>query len=199
MSQKVLFVSVNKSYRHWMSVAEMEPCVERAWAVTAAKAASADRVCAVVEGGTYAAWRLRGAFPTDETFQVADGSTRPRIALALGEPLPVLPAYQVNPSLRRGVAVVDLDVAPLPEVIKPGAEDTGLGDGNPLTRGVPGSGVAAGDLFSVRARSAHHGSIVHVLSCYDSVAGNVLMTAQQVRELGEREPVKTCGRCRPTI
>jgi hypothetical protein len=40
-----------------------------------------------------AAWRLRGAYPTDETYLVSGGATRPRIALSLGEPLPVLSEY----------------------------------------------------------------------------------------------------------
>jgi len=196
MSQQVLFVSVNKSYRSGMSVAEMEPCVERAWAMTVAKAAACDRVCAVFEGSAYAAWRLRGAFPTSETFQVADGSTRPRIGLALGEPLPVLPAYQVDPSLRRGVAIIDLDVAPLPKVIKPGAESADTGDNDPADNGAKD---AASNLLSVRTRNAHNGYVVHRLSCNDAMPGNAQMTHQQVRELDKRGPVKLCGNCRPVI
>lgn len=196
MSQKVLFVSVNKSYRAGMSVADMEPCAERAWAMTVAKAAACDRVCAVFEGSAYAVWRLRGAFPTEETFQVADGSSRPRIGLALGEPLPVLPAYQVDPSLRRGVAIRDLDVAPLPKVIKPGAESAETGDNDAADSG---SENAADDLFSVRTRSAHNGFVVHRLSCFDVMLGNVEMTPAQVGQLNERGPVKLCGNCHPVI
>ncbi len=119
MSQNVLFVSVNKSYRSWMSLADLEVCVERAWAVSVAKALGCDRVVAVREGASLACWRLRGAFATDETYLMNDGSTRPRIGLSLGDPMPVLPAYQVNPSLRRGVAVVECDVEPLPTLAKP--------------------------------------------------------------------------------
>lgn len=119
MSQNVLFVSVNRSYRSWMTIADLETCVERAWAISAAKADSCDRVVAVIEGFVIACWRLRGAFPTDETYSMADGSTRPRIGLSLGDPMPVLPDYQLDPSLRRGVAVVKCEVEPLPPVTKP--------------------------------------------------------------------------------
>jgi hypothetical protein len=37
------------------------------------------------------------------------------MALSLGEPLPVLSEYQMNPSLRRGLAVVEVNVDPLPK------------------------------------------------------------------------------------
>ncbi len=59
--------------------------------------------------------RLRGAFPTDETYAMADGSTRYRTGLALGDPLPVLTEYWSSvPQLRRGVAVAQMNLTPLP-------------------------------------------------------------------------------------
>lgn len=112
MAASVLYVSVAQSFRPWMTLAQLEPWVERAWAITVGKASACDRVIAVSSGRPVAVWRLRGAFPSpDETYAVADGSTRPRTCLALGEPLPLLPEYvdQAVPALRRGVAVQSWD------------------------------------------------------------------------------------------
>jgi hypothetical protein len=83
--------------------------------LTVAKAVSCDRVVAVFRGEPVGAWRLRGAFPTDETYVVSQGGTRPRIGLALGDPLPILSAYRDVPALRRGVCVAKRDVQPLPQ------------------------------------------------------------------------------------
>jgi hypothetical protein len=107
-----LFVSLNQSYDPAASIPEIEPSVERAWPLTVAKASSCDRVVAVFEGLPIAAWRLRGAFATDETY-IVSGSPRPRVGLSLGDPLPILRSYLEVPPLRRGVAVVPLDVEPL--------------------------------------------------------------------------------------
>lgn len=107
MAATVLFVSIKKSFRPWMTLAQLEPWVERAWAISVAKASSCDRVIAVLDGRPLAAWRLRGAFPSpDDTYAMNDGSTRPRACLALGDPLPLLPEYLERdiPALRRGVA-----------------------------------------------------------------------------------------------
>lgn len=108
MTASVLYVSVAQSFRPWMTLAQLEPFVERAWAITVGKVSTCDRAIAAVNGRPVAAWRLRGAFPSpDETYTVADGSTRPRTCLALGEPLPLLPESvdRAVPALRRGVAV----------------------------------------------------------------------------------------------
>jgi len=111
----ILFVSVNQSFRDTFDLRELEVWVERAWAITASKAGACERVVAVKDGEPVAAWRLRATFPTDETYAMSDGSTRPRTGLALGEPLPVLPAYRdAVPPLRRGVAVTEVDTTPLP-------------------------------------------------------------------------------------
>lgn len=111
---KILFVSVNKSFDDdTMSVRDLEPWVERAWAVSVAKASEADRVVAVVEDEPIAAWRVRDAFPTDETYRLSNGDTRPRVGLSLGDPLPVISPYREVPALRRGVATKDLDCSPL--------------------------------------------------------------------------------------
>ena len=103
MSARVLYVSVNQTFRRWFTMSELEPWVARAWALTVAKAMSCDRVVAVLDGQPIGAWRLRGAFPTDEAWSTT-GGPRPRIGLSLGELLPVLPEYAPVPALRRGSA-----------------------------------------------------------------------------------------------
>lgn len=116
MTARVLFVSVNRSFDFAdpsFSLAQLEPWVERAWCIGVAKAAACDRVVAVRAGTPLAAWRIRGAFPTDQTYEVA-GTTRPRAGLSLGDPLPLLPAYGTVPALRHGVAVAELPIEPLP-------------------------------------------------------------------------------------
>jgi hypothetical protein len=111
----VLFVSVNQSFRDTYDLKQLEVWVERAWAITVSKVSDCERVVAVKDGEPVAAWRLRGAFATDETYAMSDGSTRYRTGLGLGEPLPILPAYRAAvPPLRRGVAVANLDITPLP-------------------------------------------------------------------------------------
>ena len=143
-----------------MSLADLEPCAERAWASTVAKAAGGDRVARHF-GTTIAAWRLRGAYPTDETYLVSGSATRPRIALSLGEPLPVLAEYQVNPSLRHGLAVVEVNVDPLPKIIKPGADSDDLGDGG------DGVEVAAGGRPRLKVRYRGRGGCrLHWSTCW---------------------------------
>lgn len=114
--QKVLFVSVNQSFDPAMSNADLEPWVERAWAISVRKAESVDRVVAVMAGEPLCAWRVLGAFATAETYLVSPGDTRQRVGLSLGETLPVLRAYRDVPALRHGVAVREIDCPPLPEV-----------------------------------------------------------------------------------
>lgn len=112
MASSILFVSVRSSFRPWMTLPQLEPWVERAWAISAAKASTCDRVIAVLEGQLLAAWRLRGAFPSpDETYPVTGGGTSPRTCLALGDPLPLLREYMDRqlPALRRGVATAEWD------------------------------------------------------------------------------------------
>ncbi len=113
MSPSVLFVSVKATFKPSYSIAELEACVERAWAISVAKAAACDRVVAVFEGEPVAAWRLRGAFATDETYNLSNGDTRPRVALSLGDPLPILSAYRPVPILRRGAWAEERPVEPL--------------------------------------------------------------------------------------
>lgn len=111
----VLFVSVNQSFHPDFTLSELESCVERTWPLTVAKAARCDRVVAIVAGHPVGAWRIRGAFATDETYRVNTGKDAPRVGLSLGYPLLVLPEYVDPASLRRGVAVVKCDVDPLPK------------------------------------------------------------------------------------
>ncbi|MFE9328967.1 hypothetical protein ACIHDR_49600 [Nocardia sp. NPDC052278] len=114
MSQNVLFVSVNQSFKPTFSLADLERWVFKAWAISAAKAATCDRVVAVYFNKPTAAWRLRGAYSAaGYHYTVAGGQTRPRTALALGEPLPLQAAYDNVPSLRHGCAVAALDVESL--------------------------------------------------------------------------------------
>jgi hypothetical protein len=64
---------------------------------------------AVYAQAPVAAWRIRDAFPTDESY-TTPGGPRPRVGLSLGDPLPLLSAYGAVPALRHGSATVTLDV-----------------------------------------------------------------------------------------
>ena len=113
----LLFVSVKKSFDPTFTLAQLAPYVERAWAqLTPTEAQQCDRVITVFEGFAMAAWRLRGAYYLDDYFW--DNGKKHRVALSLGDPLPVLPQYQEiasTLSLRRGVKPVQReDIAPLP-------------------------------------------------------------------------------------
>lgn len=113
MSASVMFVSVNKTFDPTFTLSQLEPWVERAWAMTVAKASGCDRVVAVYAGTPVACWRIRSTFATEETYETTGGE-RPRVGLSLGEPLPVLPAYLAVPALRRGSATVTIEeLAPL--------------------------------------------------------------------------------------
>lgn len=107
-----LYVSLNQTFRATMDLAAVEVAAERAWALTVGKASACDRVIAVVDQKPVAAWRLRGAYPTNEAWSTVGGE-RPRIALSLGPALPVLPEYSNVPVLRRGCATQQVDVEPL--------------------------------------------------------------------------------------
>jgi len=115
MAVRVLYVSVAQSFDPGFSLAELEPWVERAWAISVAKASACDRVVAVHENAPVGAWRIRGAYPTSETYRLSNGDERPRAGLSLGDPLPILPAYCDVPVLRRGAADVERPVPELPE------------------------------------------------------------------------------------
>lgn len=111
-----MFVSVRQTFEPSMRLHDLEPWVARAWALSVAKAQTAERIVALVEGYAYGAWEVRGAYATDETYKVSSGDERPRVALALGAPLPVLPEYHRSDLvMRRGVALLDLDLTELPE------------------------------------------------------------------------------------
>lgn len=112
MSIPVMFVSVNQTFNPSLTLAELEPWVERAWAMTVAKASDCDRVVAIYNQKPVGCWRIRGVFTTDLTYETT-GGPRPRIGLSLGDPLPILPEYVPVPALRRGSATKSLDVQPL--------------------------------------------------------------------------------------
>jgi hypothetical protein len=101
----LLFVSVNQSFREDMDLAQLEACAAGNWDITVSQASTCDRVVAVFNNGDgpepVGAWRLRGAYASDE----APMPGHHRTALSLGEPLPVLAAYRTPPSLRRGVGI----------------------------------------------------------------------------------------------
>lgn len=106
----LLFVSINRTFDHAYTLPQLAPWVARAWKTTPAKAEQCDRVIAVFHGEPVAAWRLRGAFYAEETW----GDGHRRVALSLGDPLPILPAYRNVPMLRAGVALATReDVTPL--------------------------------------------------------------------------------------
>ena len=113
MSAFVLFVSLNQSFDPSASLPQLEPWVERGWALTVTKVKMCDRVVAVFQGAPVAAWRVRGAFPTDLVYRSSDGTLRARAGLSVGDPLPILQAYNAVPALRRGAAVVELDIEAL--------------------------------------------------------------------------------------
>lgn len=109
--ERVLFVSVSHTFRHDDTLNDLAPWVARAWAqLTPAKAETCGRVVAVFQGEPVGAWRLRGAYYAAETWG-NDGKRR--VALSLGDPLPVLREYHNPPELRRGWADEARDVPPL--------------------------------------------------------------------------------------
>lgn len=111
----VVFVSVEQTFDESMTIPELEERASWAWGTTVQAVKDADRVVAVKSQRPVAAWVLRGAYPTASyTYSKGNGDERPRIALDLGDPLPILPAYGEVPNMRRGIRVIDLDVQPLP-------------------------------------------------------------------------------------
>jgi hypothetical protein len=124
-----MFVSVNQSFQPQFSLSQLEQWVERAWPMSVGKAGQCDRVVAVYEGAPVAAWRIRFVFPTDQTYKTS-GGPRQRIGLSLGDPLPVLAEYDIDPTLRRGVTTVLLTdverLSPERPALLPGTEDDGM-------------------------------------------------------------------------
>lgn len=108
---RVLFVSVAETFRPDDTLIDLAPWVARAWAqLTPTKAGTCDRVVAVFQREPVGAWRLRGAYYAEETWG-NDG--KHRVALSLGDPLPILPEYGNPPGLRRGWDDDERDVPPL--------------------------------------------------------------------------------------
>ncbi len=108
---RVLFVSVAQTFRRDDTLNDLAPWVARAWAqLTPAKAETCDRVVAVFQGEPVGAWRLRGAYYAAETW---GKDSKRRVALSLGDPLPILGEYHNPPELRRGWVDDDRDVPSL--------------------------------------------------------------------------------------
>lgn len=113
----VFFVSVNKSFTDTMTLAGLEPWVERAWATTVAKVAQCDRVVAVHNSSPVGAWEIRAAFPTSELWDTGNGTMKPRVGLSLGATLPILAEYiGRGTGLRHGCGVEDVPVSPIPQM-----------------------------------------------------------------------------------
>lgn len=104
---RLVYVSVNKSYKPPMTSDELALHAHAAWPISLAKAKEADVLVAVLDGRPLQAWRVLGAYSTDETYET-NGGPRPRIAFALGAPVPVDPDWHDAPDLRRGIARKDL-------------------------------------------------------------------------------------------
>ncbi|WP_413461396.1 hypothetical protein [Curtobacterium sp. CT11-133] len=104
----VVFVSVNQSYQAGMDATELAAVAHRAWALSLARAQAMDHLVAVVQKKALMAWPVLDAYLTEETYST-NGGERPRVAFALGAPVPVRPEWHESPDLRRGV-VFDLDV-----------------------------------------------------------------------------------------
>jgi hypothetical protein len=104
----ILFVSINGSFDPTYTLTETADCVRGNWAISKAKADGCDLVVAMYHGDPVAAFKLHGAALADETYQVSATHEAPRVVLLLGEPMPVLPAYRLDVSLRRGVSVIEI-------------------------------------------------------------------------------------------
>lgn len=59
----IMFVSVKQSFEPGMDLAQLEPWVASAWAISVEKAFMADRVVAVLDGEPLAAWPFEAPFP----------------------------------------------------------------------------------------------------------------------------------------
>lgn len=106
---RIVFVSVNKTFERDMTLAGVADCAHRAWPLSLAKAQECNVLVAVLHGSPIGAWRVLGAEATSETYDT-NGGPRPRIAFDLGDPLPVLPEYTQHPAttnLRRGVTTAE--------------------------------------------------------------------------------------------
>jgi hypothetical protein len=106
---RVLFVSVSKSFEPTMSMSQLARCAEKAWPVSLPKARDVERLVAVKDGKPLASWEVHGAYLTEEMYSTSGGD-RARVGIVLGDPVPLLPAYFDSPGMRRGVAVVDVEV-----------------------------------------------------------------------------------------
>lgn len=106
---RVFFVSVNQTYRPGMSIKDIEPCVERAWAIGRPKVDECELVVAIWSGVPIAAWKLRGTFSDDETWNPGGARTpRRKTGLILGDAMPLDPMYAHHPSLRHGCATQEI-------------------------------------------------------------------------------------------
>jgi hypothetical protein len=106
---RVMFVSVSKTFEPTMSMSALARCAEKAWPVSLPKARDVERLVAVKDGKPLASWEVHGAYLTEEMYSTSGGD-RARVGIVLGDPVPLLPAYFESPGMRRGVAVIDIDV-----------------------------------------------------------------------------------------
>lgn len=99
----ITYVSVNKSYDRSMTADDLAQHAHAAWPISLAKAESTDVLVAVLDAQPLMAWRVLGAYASNETYET-NGGPRPRIAFALGSAIPIAPEWHEVPSLRRGIA-----------------------------------------------------------------------------------------------
>lgn len=102
----IVYVSVNQSFVTGMTADELAEHAHAAWPLSLAKGSETEVLVAVIGGQPLMAWKVLGAYVTDDTYET-NGGSRPRIAFALGSPIPIDPAWHEVPALRRGVATAE--------------------------------------------------------------------------------------------
>jgi len=104
-----VFVSVAKSYTPEMTADQLAEAAYKAWPLTLTKGQEAKHLVAVYDGHALMAWRVLGAFASpDETYET-NGGPRPRIAFALGAPVPLRERWieEATKKARRGVTYIN--------------------------------------------------------------------------------------------
>lgn len=106
---KALYVSVNETFEPGRTpMSELEKHASYAWRVTRAKADECQLVVAMYKGAPVAAWELLMTYTSDEPWDSTGHRSTKRTGFVLGEPLPLSPELHRNPTLRNGVAVVEV-------------------------------------------------------------------------------------------
>lgn len=104
-----VFVSVNQTYTPEMTSDQLAEVAYKAWPLTLATGQKMEHLVAVYDGRALMAWRVLGAFASpDETYET-NGGPRPRIAFALGSPVPLREKWvdAAFGKMRRGVMYIN--------------------------------------------------------------------------------------------